>query len=200
MASFIATKIHSCSSSSIGVALLVLSLVVAPASLSALEFRVGGERGWHKPYGDEIETYNQWATHSRFHIGDTLYFKYMNDSVLVVDYDHYKRCNASEPILNFTNGNTTFRLDRYGFFYFISGKPGHCKAGQMLDIRVMVHPMVESPGPAPAPQSGGDKPDSGSSYGPSQPPSLPGVSGGVVSHGLSVVVSLCCVLGVSFSV
>ncbi|OAY73198.1 Alpha-ketoglutarate-dependent dioxygenase alkB [Ananas comosus] len=104
------------------------------------EFRVGGPRGWTEPIGDEFESYNHWATRNRFHIGDYLYFKYENDSVLVVTHDEYKECNTTNPIAKFTDGDTKFRFDRYGFFYFISGEPSHCWAGQRLIVRVMVHP------------------------------------------------------------
>ncbi|XP_042436891.1 uncharacterized protein LOC122022844 [Zingiber officinale] len=81
-------------------------------------------------------------------------FKYKNDSVAVVDREAYGKCSAADPLVFFDNGNTTFRFDRYGFFYFISGSQGHCEAGQRLIVRVMVHPATStssgSPAPAPA--------------------------------------------------
>ncbi|CAD5187613.1 unnamed protein product [Musa acuminata subsp. malaccensis] len=131
---------------------------------SGLEFHVGGSRGWIVPAGDEAESYNRWAMKNRFHVGDSVYFKYKNDSVLVVDREAYGECNTTDPLLEFDDGNTTFRFDRYGFFFFISGTPGHCEAGQRLIVRVMVHPefAAASPGPAPGLQPGGG---SGSSSG-----------------------------------
>ncbi|KAJ1280004.1 hypothetical protein BS78_04G199000 [Paspalum vaginatum] len=132
-------------------------LVVAPGGVAAqaaaaprgLEFHVGGPRGWRVP--DANTSYGWWAMNNRFHIGDTLYFKYANDSVLVVDRLAFDACNATEPIAAFTDGATTFRLDRPGFFCFISGAPGHCEEGQRLIVRVMVHPaLAAAPGPAPA--------------------------------------------------
>ncbi|RZS06652.1 hypothetical protein BHM03_00037349 [Ensete ventricosum] len=143
---------------------------------SGLEFHVGGSRGWIVPAGDEADSYNRWAMRNRFHVGDSLYFKYKNDSVLVVDREAYGECNATDPLLTFDDGNTTFRFDRYGFFFFISGTPGHCEAGQRLIVRVMVHPEFAAAGPGPAPglqpgggsgsssRSGSDS-DSGSSSG-----------------------------------
>ncbi|KAI0504220.1 hypothetical protein KFK09_015170 [Dendrobium nobile] len=119
---------------------------------TATQFRVGGPLGWRKPTGFESETYNQWAGRNRFHVGDSLYFKYEKDSLLVVGKDHYDECNTMNPLLRFTDGNTTFRFDRFGYFYFISGQWGHCKAGQKLIVRVMVHPEM-IPAPAPAPMS-----------------------------------------------
>lgn len=152
-------------------------------TLSAYEFRVGGTKGWTKPTGDELENYNHWATKNRFHIGDSLCklslslysikivllaritfdssfldelsdFKYENDSVLVVDKNAYKECDTKAPLLKFVGGNTTFTFDRHGYFYFISGKPGHCEAGERLIVRVMVHSEV-MPGAAPSSQPGG---------------------------------------------
>ena len=48
---------------------LISMLAVAAASF---QFKVGGERGWTKPTGNESETYNEWATRNRFHVGDSL--------------------------------------------------------------------------------------------------------------------------------
>ncbi|XP_020266687.1 mavicyanin-like [Asparagus officinalis] len=90
--------------------LISLSMVSAA---SAHEYRVGGPRGWVKPVEEETETYNDWAGRNRFHIGDSLYFKYTNDSVLLVDREGYVNCNTSNPQLAFTDGNSTFWFDRY---------------------------------------------------------------------------------------
>ncbi|CAA7407783.1 unnamed protein product [Spirodela intermedia] len=142
----------------------LLELFALSSAAVALEFRVGGARGWHKPTGNETETYNEWARRNRFHIGDALYFRYENDSVLAVDYDGYSRCNTTAAALKFNDGDTTFELYRHGFFFFISGKPGHCEAGQKLVVRVMVHNPPVSP--APAPETGGNS-GSASEAGPS---------------------------------
>ncbi|KAA8527071.1 hypothetical protein F0562_008700 [Nyssa sinensis] len=124
-------------------------------SVSSYQFQVGGKRGWIKPTGKQTATYNDWAAENRFHVGDTVYFKYQNDTVLLVNKEDYENCIISTPISKFEDGNTVFRFDRYGFFYFISGQPGHCKAGQKLIIRVMVHPEVEPPETAASPKAGG---------------------------------------------
>ncbi|WOL19192.1 early nodulin-like protein 1 [Canna indica] len=149
--------------------LLLFFLFLSSVSLlmvaveSSLDFYVGGSRGWTVPVGNETESYNQWAIRNRFHVGDSLHFEYHNDSVLVVDRQNYGECNTADPLIEYDDGDTTFRFDRYGFFYFISGEPGHCEAGQRLIVRVMVHPAVaNSPGPAPSQQPGGGSSDSGS--------------------------------------
>ena len=51
------------------VSLVLISIVVVAASF---QFKVGGERGWTKPTGNESETYNEWATMNRFQTGDSL--------------------------------------------------------------------------------------------------------------------------------
>ncbi|KAB1215094.1 putative L-type lectin-domain containing receptor kinase S.7 [Morella rubra] len=123
-------------------------------------FQVGGEPGWIQPTGNETETYNDWATKYRFHVGDALYFKYQNDSVLAVNFTDYSDCIVSNPISQFEDGNTVLEIDRVGFFYFISGKPDHCKAGQKLVIRVMVQSDVQhSPRTAASPRGKGDSDD-----------------------------------------
>ncbi|KAL3508360.1 hypothetical protein ACH5RR_027761 [Cinchona calisaya] len=144
--------------------------------VSSFQFEVGGEKGWVKPAGNETETYNDWATKNRFHIGDTLYFKYaLGDSVLLVNSRDYNKCRTSNPISKFDDGNTVFQFELSGFFYFISGQHGHCKSGQRLIIRVM-HPseeQVESPESAPSPAGapasgggGGNGWDSNNNWGP----------------------------------
>ncbi|KAL8509781.1 hypothetical protein ACS0TY_016844 [Phlomoides rotata] len=135
----------------------IAAVSLAALLVSSFQFEVGETMGWKKPIGNESKTYNEWAAQNRFRIGDTLYFKYENDSVLVVNSADYLSCNSSNPISKFEDGNTVFRFDRSGFFYFISGGPGHCKSGQRLIIRVMHPSQVSAPGlaPAPAPSGGG---------------------------------------------
>ncbi|XP_043707431.1 early nodulin-like protein 1 [Telopea speciosissima] len=170
MASLLATKVCKC----LLLAATLLLISVATVSVSALEFNVGGAKGWVKPTGNENETYEEWANKNRFHVGDSIDFKYQNDSVLQVNYNHYKNCDVSDPISKFNDGNTVFRFDRYGFFYFISGEPGHCKSGQKLDIRVMVHPRVEPPSPAaPAPSPGSGSRSGGGTGGAAGGPPTP---------------------------
>ncbi|KAG8045193.1 hypothetical protein GUJ93_ZPchr0008g12222 [Zizania palustris] len=131
-------------------ALCLVLFLLADSAAEALVFHVGGPRGWRVPVADT--SYGWWAMNNRFHVGDALYFKYTNDSVLVVDRKAFDGCNATEPLARFADGATTVRLDRPGFFCFISGEPGHCEVGQKLIVRVMVHPAEQaaaaSPGPA----------------------------------------------------
>lgn len=80
----------------------------------------------------------------------------------------YQKCNTSNPINKFEDGNTLFRFDRAGFFYFISGQPGHCRAGQELVIRVLHHSENGlAPAPAPSPEMGGESTDGEEGWGPS---------------------------------
>ncbi|CAN6279216.1 unnamed protein product [Urochloa humidicola] len=117
----------------------------APPAAAGLEFHVGGPRGWRVPDGNT--SYGWWANNNRFHVGDRLYFKYAHDSVLVVDRPALDACNATAPLAEFADGATTVRLDRPGFFCFISGEPGHCEEGQRLVVRVMVHPAALAAAP-----------------------------------------------------
>ncbi|TVU05187.1 hypothetical protein EJB05_48341 [Eragrostis curvula] len=130
----------------------------APSSSPGLVFHVGGPRGWRVP--DATTNYGWWAMNNRFHVGDELYFKYGNDSVLVVDREAFDACNTTDPVAVFTDGATAFRFDRRGFFCFISGEPGHCEDGQRLVVRVMVHsaapgPAVDGPATSELPGHGG---------------------------------------------
>ncbi|KAL6626406.1 hypothetical protein ACP70R_030132 [Stipagrostis hirtigluma subsp. patula] len=132
----------------------------APAAPSpGIVFHVGGPRGWRVP--DANTSYEWWAMNNRFHVDDHLYFKYAEDSVLQVDRPAFDACNATDPLASFSDGATTVRLDRPGFFCFISGEPGHCEEGQKLIVRVMVHPADHdhpfAHGPASAPAASGQR-------------------------------------------
>ncbi|XP_068660909.1 early nodulin-like protein 6 [Aristolochia californica] len=132
-----------------------LVIPIAALGTSARQFAVGGSEGWIEPSGNEAETYNEWAVKNRFQVGDSLYFKYSNDSVLVVESEDYEKCDTSDPESTYQDGNTIFVFDHYGFFYFISGTSGHCQAGQKLIVQVMGQTEPSSPEASPAPSSGG---------------------------------------------
>uniref|UniRef100_A0A7N0U375 Phytocyanin domain-containing protein n=1 Tax=Kalanchoe fedtschenkoi TaxID=63787 RepID=A0A7N0U375_KALFE len=145
---------------------LLPPLILSMATLGlSFQFKVGGDKGWIKPPDNRTEVYNNWAREIRFQVGDTVYFEYVNESVLVVNAAHYNACSVNDPISKHADGETVVELDRQGYFYFISGKPGRCEAGQRLIIDVMAeHYDTETPSPAP---DGGtsDRPASGPSGG-----------------------------------
>ncbi|CAN6252366.1 unnamed protein product [Urochloa humidicola] len=154
----------------------------APPPAAGLEFHVGGPRGWRVPDGNT--SYGWWANNNRFHVGDRLYFKYAHDSVLVVDRPALDACNATAPLAAFDDGATTVRLDRPGFFCFISGEPGHCEEGQRLVVRVMVHPAALAGAPGQAASAPGTS-------------ALPGHGGGGASSGAVAEVAAAASVGVA---
>ncbi|KAI3970347.1 hypothetical protein MKX01_023994 [Papaver californicum] len=108
----------------------------------SLEYDVGDTKGWVVPQPNATDIYNEWASKKRFQIDDSIRFKYGKDSVMVVSDTDYKACNSTQPIFFSNNGNTIFKLDRSGYFYFISGVSGHCERGQKMIIKVLA---VEEP-------------------------------------------------------
>ncbi|KAL6134500.1 hypothetical protein ACLB2K_066731 [Fragaria x ananassa] len=134
--------------------LMMLFLALVVVNSSATEFQVGDDFGWQQPGSNNSAVYSDWATKNRFHVGDSLSFKYKNDSVLEVDKWGYYHCDTRNPIIAFDNGKSIMKLDRSGPFYFISGVPDHCKNGQRLVVEVMEpHPISQSP------QSSADSPE-----------------------------------------
>ncbi|KAJ7007700.1 hypothetical protein NC653_006663 [Populus alba x Populus x berolinensis] len=71
--------------------------------------------------------YQDWVASKNFHGGDTLVFNYNNQFHNVKQVTHQG-----------------FEL---GHFYFICGYPGHCQAGQKIDI--LVTPATSNLSPAP---------------------------------------------------
>ncbi|XP_057738226.1 early nodulin-like protein 5 [Arachis stenosperma] len=104
--------------------------------------------------------YNQWASQNRFKVDDTLRFKYSKDSVLVVSEEEYESCRSTKPLFFSNNGDTVFKFEHPGVYYFISGVRGHCDKGQKMIVKVLaVHnpkpepPHSHSPAPAFTPAS-----------------------------------------------
>ncbi|CAK9147845.1 unnamed protein product [Ilex paraguariensis] len=129
-------------------------------SLTALsvEFEVGGNKGWIIPPSKNVQLYNDWASNNRFKIDDTLHFEYKKDSVMVVTQEEYEKCKSSHPIFFSNNGDTVYRLDRPGLFYFISGVAGHCERGLKMIVKVLepeTPPQSANDTAATAPSSGG---------------------------------------------
>ncbi|KZV23233.1 copper ion binding protein [Dorcoceras hygrometricum] len=148
-----------------------LALIFACLSRSseAYQFIVGGKDGWVL---SPSESYSQWAGRNRFSVNDTLLFRYPkgSDSVLVVSKDDYDNCNTANPILKLDDGNSIFRYDRSGPFYFITGTKENCDKGQKLVTVVMAVRSTPTPPTtaAPPPLS----PSSPPVISPSYPPSV----------------------------
>ncbi|CAL9121986.1 unnamed protein product [Musa textilis] len=120
-------------------------------STGAYVFYAGGRDGWVL---HPSERYRDWAGRNRFQVNDTIVFRYKkgSDSVLVVTKQDYDACDVSKPIQKLDGGDSVFKIDRSGPFYFISGAPGKCRQGQKLVVVVMAvrQPPSEPPVPSPA--------------------------------------------------
>ncbi|XP_065026187.1 mavicyanin-like [Musa acuminata AAA Group] len=115
---------------------VVLVSIVGGAGLSeAAVYSVGDVVGW-TILGSP--NYTAWAISKRFDMGDTIVFKYNKNfhNVLEVSKADYKACNAASPIAAYTSGNDSITLKRRGHHFFICGVPGHCSAGQKVDVRI----------------------------------------------------------------
>ncbi|XP_039115642.1 early nodulin-like protein 2 [Dioscorea cayenensis subsp. rotundata] len=149
---------------------LLFMLQIMSCSL-AYEFQVGGKDGWIlNPH----ESYSQWSGRNRFQVHDKLVFKYKKeeDSVLVVSKEDYDKCNVSNPIKKFDDGNSVFEFDKTGPFFFISGASGKCNQGQKLSVIVLsLKTKKPSTSPAPSPTSSVPSPPPSSSSSPPPPPS-----------------------------
>ncbi|CAL9073012.1 early nodulin-like protein 3 [Musa acuminata AAA Group] len=154
-----------------GTLLLVGVLMGLMASSGAYDFYVGGRDGW---VSNPSESYDKWAGRNRFQVNDTLVFRYRKevDSVLVVTKQDYDACNASNPIQKLEGGDSTFKFDRSGPFYFISGVPESCRKEQKLTVVVLaIRNQNPSPPPPSSPPSLTPSPSPSSSASPSSSPS-----------------------------
>ncbi|PWA35236.1 Cupredoxin [Artemisia annua] len=145
--------------------LAIVFIACAMTIVAGKEYQVGGAVGWRIPAANETELYNVWASRRRFHIGDTLRFRY-TDSVVIVEKYGFFHCDASQPIVYYNTGDTLVNLDKLGAFYFISGSEQRCNKGQKMIVNVTAaryHPPTIASAPnydpyhdavAPAPSQG----------------------------------------------
>ncbi|KAL7598743.1 hypothetical protein Lser_V15G27272 [Lactuca serriola] len=101
-------------------------------------YKVGGSAGWTNIGHVDYKT---WASTKTFRVGDTIVFEYNKDfhNVARVTYTEFLTCKGSAaPYATFTSGNDSFPIKYPGHYYFICTIPGHCEAGQKVDIRVPV--------------------------------------------------------------
>ncbi|WOL14641.1 hypothetical protein Cni_G23422 [Canna indica] len=102
----------------------------------AYQFYAGGRDGWVL---NPSESYHDWSSRNRFQVNDTIVFRYKkgNDSVLLASKQDFDACNTSNPIARLDGGDSLFKFNRSGQFFFISGVPEKCRQGQKLQIVVM---------------------------------------------------------------
>ncbi|XP_003564105.3 blue copper protein [Brachypodium distachyon] len=121
-----------------GMAMVVLALALAgmAATSSAAVYKVGDTAGW-TILGNI--NYADWASKQTFHVGDIIEFKYPQGihNVLEVKKADYESCSNSTPIATHTSGDDRVAIRGPGHRFFICGVPGHCAAGQKLNVRVL---------------------------------------------------------------
>ncbi|WOH12855.1 hypothetical protein DCAR_0832364 [Daucus carota subsp. sativus] len=117
---------------SLGLLILVSQLQVSMGAV----YKVGDSAGW--TIAGSVD-YRQWSAPKTFHVGDIILFQYNSQfhNVMQVHHAEYKSCNASAPIVTHTTGNDSITITSKGHHFFLCGIPGHCQAGQKVDINVL---------------------------------------------------------------
>ncbi|KVH93578.1 mavicyanin [Cynara cardunculus var. scolymus] len=132
------------------VAALFISMVVSGSLMHTAigaVYKVGDTAGW-TTIGNV--NYKQWAATKTFQLGDTIVFSYNKQfhNVMQVTHADYRSCNASAPITTHSTGNDTIIIKTSGHHYFLCAVPGHCQAGQKLDINVQRVSSTLAPTPS----------------------------------------------------
>lgn len=116
-------------------------------------------------YLDWIQSYEPckwiWAVcfHLLFLFLDAVFkYKKGSNSVLVVTKEDYYSCNNKNPIQSLTDGESIFKFNHSGPFFFISSNVNNCQNGQKLIAVVLALKHEHVPVPSPPVAS----PDSGS--------------------------------------
>ncbi|KAG6467220.1 lamin-like protein [Zingiber officinale] len=107
------------------------------------KFTVGDSQAWNYNVN-----YTDWVDkHKPFHVGDWLVFYYQSGmaDVIQVDEAAYNKCDASNPISNYSKGRSyAFQLNHTGPYYFICSR-GFCYGGMRLAIVAEPLPPPSSP-------------------------------------------------------
>ena len=129
-------------------AVVFLMMTAFQVSNSAVH-KVGDSAGW--TIIGNID-YKKWAATKNFQVGDTIIFEYNAKfhNVMRVTHAMYKSCNASSPLTTMSTGNDTIKITNYGHHFFLCGIPGHCQAGQKVDINVVKVSAAAAPSPTSA--------------------------------------------------
>ncbi|PIN13936.1 hypothetical protein CDL12_13445 [Handroanthus impetiginosus] len=123
-------------------AMAVLCLIFALLQVAnGAVYKVGDSAGW-TTIGNV--NYKLWAANKTFQLGDIIVFEYNPQfhNVIQVTHAEYRACNTSSPISTHTTGNDTITIETHGHHFFLCGVPGHCQAGQKVDINVLRAPSV----------------------------------------------------------
>ncbi|XP_040999919.1 mavicyanin-like [Juglans microcarpa x Juglans regia] len=126
----------------------VLLMVMAAVHISnAAVYKVGDSAGWTTIGNID---YKQWAATKTFRVGDIIHFEYNAQfhNVMRVTHAMYRACNVSAPLATYTTGNDTIKITRRGHHFFFCGVPGHCQAGQKVDINVPRNLSTTAPTPS----------------------------------------------------
>ena len=57
-------------------------------------------------------------------------------NVMETSKGDFEKCSISSPVAIYTSGNDSIRVKSSGHKYFVCGVPGHCEAGQKVEIDV----------------------------------------------------------------
>ncbi|KAM7250873.1 hypothetical protein ACFE04_022756 [Oxalis oulophora] len=116
--------------------ILVFIVMVSLFKVSvATDYIVGDSEGWTSMGGVD---YKEWTFQKTFHVGDIIEFQYNNQfhNVKQVTEQDFLQCSPTSPISTYTTGSDKIVLEKPEHYYFLCGYPGHCEAGQKLDILV----------------------------------------------------------------
>ncbi|KAJ6689397.1 hypothetical protein OIU85_005766 [Salix viminalis] len=150
-----------------GALALLMSIALTMELIHAAVYKVGDSAGWTTIGNID---YKKWSATKTFQVHDMILFEYNAQfhNVMRVTHAMYKACNTSAPLATYTTGNDSITIKTRGHHFFFCGVPGHCQAGQKVDINVLQSneiaptpsvsssvlsppvPSAKVPGPAPS--------------------------------------------------
>ncbi|KAG6645851.1 uclacyanin-3-like [Carya illinoinensis] len=131
-------------------AMILLSFMSAVGVCFGTVYKVGDSKGWTNETNVD---YKVWSSNSTFFVGDTFFFQYdyKSNDVMEVSREDFESCNVRSPLNLYTSGRDSITMWKPGHYYYVCSFPGHCQAGQKVDIRVLIQPLNPTPSPGPSP-------------------------------------------------
>ncbi|OVA05477.1 Plastocyanin-like [Macleaya cordata] len=130
---------------------IVMAAAFHVSSVLAVVYKVGDSAGWTST--DNVD-YHHWSSAKTFDVGDIIRFEYNPQfhNVIEVNHTDFRTCQLTTPVAAYNSGNDSITIKKRGHYYFICSTPGHCQAGQKVDIRVVPESSrASAPAAPPAP-------------------------------------------------
>nr|GEX00104.1 hypothetical protein [Tanacetum cinerariifolium] len=116
--------------------LIVMAMAMMVVPMEATTLSVGDSIGWIRPASPLY--YLLWGITHNVSVGDVLFFNFTTGyhNVVQVKREAFLACDASDPIISYTDGPAYMDIPIPDQYYIICSISDHCQAGQRFVANV----------------------------------------------------------------